>query len=388
MSFGVTPTGFVGKPLADQLTEFEAGWRAIFGNDVDLSPDTPDGEVLALVAAALDEAWQVGEATYFSYRLRQAVGTALSDLVALIGLSRLLGTPTTVTAVVNTPGALILANLTSSFRIESEAGDLFRPVTPGTAGDTAVRTFQSVENAALIVSPTETWKVVTPVANLQGIVSNATPPVIGTNDESDAVLRARALLSTENGATNILESLYSALLQVAGVSRVRVYVNATNGTVDGRPPHSYEVVIVGGADADIANAIWQNHPAGIEVFGTTTEVIVDSQGFNQSMEFTRPTLIPIIIDIVTSSTPEYPSTGDDEMKQAILDYAAGLLVEGEQFGIGDDVLLSRLYTALNSIPGHNVTALQIGAPGLGTADLVIDEDEIADFQLVNITVTS
>ena len=388
MSFGVTPTGFVGKPLADLLAELEAGWRGIFGNDVDLSPDTPDGEVLALVAAALDEAWQVGHATYFSYRLTQAVGTALSDLVALIGLSRLLGTPTVATAVVNTPGALVLANLTSSFRIESEAGDLFRPVTPGTAGDGAVRTFKSVENAALIVSPTETWKVVTPVANLQGISSNATPPTIGTNDESDAALRARALISTENGATNILESLYSALLQIPGVSRVRVYVNSTGATVDGRPPHSYEVVIVGGGDADIANAIWENHPAGIEIFGVTSVVITDSQSVFQTMKFTRPTLVPIIVDIVTSSTPDYPSTGDDEIKQAILDYAAGLLVAGEQFGIGDDVLLSRLYTATNSIPGHNVTSLQIGAPGLGTADLVIDEDEIADFQLVNITVTS
>lgn len=386
MSFGVVPTGFSRPPLSDLLADLEAGWVAIFGATVDLSPDGPDAQILGILSGALDEIWQVGLAAYSSYRPRQAVGTALSEIVGFNGITRKAGSPSTVLVRTVSDGAGSV--LTTSFRIESEAGDLFRPAVPGFFDDATSFAFLSVEDGPITVSASENWKIVTPVAGLNSMENDAATFLVGTSDESDAELRARQVLSTENGATNILEALYSALLQVEGVTRVRVYVNATNATVDGRPAHSYEVIVIGGADLDVAQAIWENHPAGIELFGATTQNINDSQGFVQAIEFTRPTLVPIIVNVVVSSTTDYPATGDEDMKQAIVDYANGLLVEGEELGIGDDVLLSRLYSATNSIPGHNVTTLQIGDPALGTADIVIDETEIADFLVVNITVTS
>lgn len=393
MIYGVTETGFVRKTMSEILATFESGWQDIFGDDVDLSADTPDAQILGTVAGAIDEVWQTMAAVYQSFRPRQAVGASLSDLVALNAITRKTGTKSFIQATVTgTPATVI--GLTAI--IETVNGDRFFPISviviPG--GGSIVATFRAISNGPITVGPNELTVIVTPISGWASIdngvttTSSGAPNAVGTSDESDAELRARQILSTENSATNILESLYSAILQLDGVSRCRVYVNDTSGTVDGRPAHSYEVVVVGGDDAEVAQAIWENHPTGIELFGTTTENITDSQGYTQAIKFTRPTVIPIIVEVTLSATANYPATGDDDIKQALVDYAAGSFEDDFYLGIGDDVFLNDLYTAINSVQGHHVISLEIGDPTLGTADIVIDETEISGWQISDITVIS
>jgi uncharacterized phage protein gp47/JayE len=315
------------------------------------------------------------------------VGAALSELVGLNGISRKPGLASTLQLTVNTTGGSV--DIPFSFRLEGETGETFFTNAPGSYANGSTIVMASIEHVALIFTGPEVWRILTPVSGLDSLDTLAQLQ-IGSPDESDAELRARQILSTENGATNILESLYSSLLQVSGVARVRIYVNDTNSTVDGRPAHSYEVVVDGGADLDVAEAIWDRHPAGIELFGTTSQNITDSQGQTQAIEFTRPVVVPIYIIVNTSADARYPATGDEDIKQAIVDYANGLLVEDEQLTIGDDVRQSRLFTPANSIQGHNVVTILIGiapTPTLET-DIVIDETEIAQFLIANIIVNS
>lgn len=385
MSFGVTPTGFVRKTLSEILDSLESGWRDIFGASIDLSESSPDAQILGLFAGALDEAWQAAAALYGSYRPSQSVGAALSEIVLFNGISRKIGTPSLVATTITTTGSV---NITSSARFASVAGDLFAPTLPGSYANGSTVLLYAVEKGPITVPAGELNRIVTPISKLTAITNPLANYYTGAYEESDAELRARQLLSTENSAINILEALYASLGQLDGVTALRIYVNDTAATVAGRPAKSYEVVIQGGDDAEIADTIWDNHPAGIEIYGTTTQNITDSQGNTQAMKFTRPTPVDIIVNIVVAPTSSYPGDGDAQIKQAILDYAAGLMVSGEKFGVGDDVLLTKLYTPINSIPGHHVTTLQIGAPSLGTSDLTIAEDEIANFTIANITVTS
>lgn len=387
MSFGVTPTGFVRKTLAEIMTSLETGWRDIFGSNTDLSPSTPDAQILGLFAGALDEAWQAAAAAYSSFRPSQAVGQALSDIVQFNGIARLEGTKSRVFTVIQTTGIVLV---TTSSRFASDAGDLFAPMADAALINGSSLQLEAVEVGPISVGALELTTIVTPLANLVSISNAAQNHVTGTSQESDAELRARQILSTETAATNILESLYSALYSVSGVTAVRIYVNATAGTVDGRPSNSYEIVVIGGTNLAVAQAIWAHHPAGIELFGATSQVIVDSQGNNQTIEFTRPTAVPIYITVTVAPTSAYPDTGDDDIKQAIVDYANGILVPGEGFGIGDDVLVSRLYSAINSVPGHHATAFLCDDvdPPVAATNIVIDETEIASFLVANIDVTS
>lgn len=387
MSFGVTPAGFVRKTLAEIKASLETGWRGIFGTNTDLSESTPDAQIIGLFAGALDEAWQAAAGVYSSFRPSQAAGQALSDIVQFNGITRKGGTRSRVFTVITTTGAVLV---TTGSRFSSAAGDLFRPLADAALINGSSLQLEAVEVGPIAVGAGELTTIVTPLANLVSLTNGAPNFVTGTLEESDSDLRKRQIVSTEMAASNILEALYSALLNVSGVSDVRIYVNATAGTVDGRPSNSYEIVILGGTNLDIANAIWQHHPAGIELFGSTSQVIVDSQGNNQTIEFTRPTPVLIYVDVTVAPTVAYPDTGDDDIKQAILDYAAGLLVAGEKFGIGDDVLVSRIYSATNSVPGNHVTALLVDDvdPPVAATDIVIDETEIASFVLANIDVHS
>ena len=144
--------------------------------------------------------------------------------------------------------------------------------------------------------------------------------------------------------------------------------------------------ITGVDSVEIAKTIWANHPAGIELYGTTTQNITDSQFTTQAIKFTRPTNVDIIVSLTVAPTSSYPGDGHTQIKNAIINYAAGTLVPGEKFGIGDTVFFSKIYTATNSVKGHHVSALQIGAPSLGTSDISIGETQIARFLFANITV--
>lgn len=386
--YGVTDTGFNAKPLSVTLDVLYANHRAIFGATTDLDPSTPDAQLIDSFAGEVDQLWQLGKQIYDSFRIQGAKGAALSDLVLLSRILRQAGTPSRGSLAWTGPAGSSIS-LTEDFRVESSAGDLFKVSNVGVYPFGSLILVESVKNDKIVVPASDTWRIVTPVKNLTG-VTNAVGFSTGSKAEEDGALRIRQRSSTEIGSTNTLEALYAALLNLAGVTQVRIYENATSAPVSGRPANSFEVVIEGGVDADIAATIWAKHPFGIEFHGATTVVHADSQGQNQNVKFTRPTPVDIVVDVTLSIDSSYPSTGDTDMEQAIVDYAAGTLVgfEGQDFGIGDTVRISRVYVPVNSIPGHHVTALQIGNPGLGTADIAIAETEIARFTIANITVTS
>lgn len=234
---------------------------------------------------------------------------------------------------------------------------------------------QEVGTITTIETPVLGWTSVTnPVAT--------TP---GESRETDAELRERFRLTKYEQASNILEAIYSALTSVDGVEQVVVYENDTD-VVDGYgiPGHSFMPIILGGLASQIGNAIWQNKPVGILSYGNSSVVIYDSQGFPHTIGFERPNPVPIYISIDLTTNTLYPENGDNLMKEALLSYFAA------NFGIGDDIIYSRLYTPINSIPGHQVNSLTIGiSPSpTGTTNIDIPFNGIYSLSTENIIITA
>ncbi len=157
----------------------------------------------------------------------------------------------------------------------------------------------------------------------------------------------------------------------------------------GRLAKSFEAVVEGGSDADVANKIWLAKPAGIQTFGNTSFTITDSQGEQQVINFSRPTPIYIWVTVALTLYPEetFPPNGQDLVASAINTY-------GNDLGIGIDVLLQRVLAQIFTVPGIASGAMQIAAtngpgdsPLYGTSDIPIQENEIAVFDLSRITVT-
>ena len=92
------------------------------------------------------------------------------------------------------------------------------------------------------------------------------------------------------------------VLEVEGVQQAFVFENVTLATdSDGLPPKSFEVVVEGGADQDIADTIFLHKPAGIETFGTTSLSVLDTQGFNHTVKLSRPTTLQMFVDVTVTT---------------------------------------------------------------------------------------
>jgi uncharacterized phage protein gp47/JayE len=201
--------------------------------------------------------------------------------------------------------------------------------------------------------------------------------------ETDEELRERFRNSKFFQSQNILEALLDALRNVDGVSDVVVYENDTDAPdVNGVPGHSFLPIVLGGLPSDIGNTIWQNKPTGIPSVGDTTVQIADSQGFLHNISYKRPTEIPIYITVSISNAGGLAGDAQAQIRQNIENYG-----ESNYF-IGDDVIYSRFYTPINSVPGHMVNSLFIGtSPSpTDTANIEIDFDAVATFNPANIIV--
>lgn len=209
-------------------------------------------------------------------------------------------------------------------------------------------------------------------------------------------------LNTMNLLANQLESLASIdNVTVGGTGNRTLTIEMTQGyeiTIDtqitgttppnvntqgGRFPKSFEAVVQGGTDEDVANKIWETKPAGIQTFGNTSFSITDSQGDPQVMNFSRPTPIYIWIDVDLTLYDEetFPSNGVALVEQAFVDY-------GNTLGIGEDVLFQRVLCQIFNVTGIASGSLQIAStlnegdsPSFGTSDIDIGESEIAVFSL-------
>lgn len=221
-----------------------------------------------------------------------------------------------------------------------------------------------------------------PISGWDSII-NPISATTGRLVETDEELRERFRNSKFYQSQNILEALLDALRNVDGVTDVVIYENDTDAVdVNGVPAHSFLPIILGGLPSDIGDTIWQNKPTGIPSVGAVAVQIADSQGFLHNISFKRPTEIPIYITVSISDAGGIAGDAEAQIRQNIEDYGDA------NYFIGDDVIYSRFYTPINSVPGHMVNSLFIGtAPSpVGTSNITIAFDAVATFNPANITV--
>ncbi len=242
-------------------------------------------------------------------------------------------------------------------------------------------------NGAIEQEANTITNIVTPVLGWDSI-TNPLAASPGRLLETDEELRIRFRNTKLERSSNILDSLYSALLNVDGVQEVAVYENDTDITdSNGVLPHSFFPVVLGGSSQIIAETIWENKPMGIRSQGNTSIAVTDSQGFLHDINFERPNPITIYVAMTLSLNAEapvpFPGDGVEQIQDALIVYAS------ENFGVGKDIAYSRLYTPINTVPGFFVDSLFIGiSPSpVGTGNIPIGFSDLGSFESVNILIT-
>lgn len=248
------------------------------------------------------------------------------------------------------------------------------------------------DNFGAITVPENTLtNIETPVSGWEEI-TNELAGATGREQETDEELRARRRLVIQATGAATPEAIRNYLLaNVDGIAEATIIENRTDFTDgDGRPPHSFETVVSGGDDQDIADAIWEVGPAGIQTHGNVTKTVVDSQGQDQNISFSRATDIYIWLDIEFTRYDEesFPTNGIQLIKDAILEFAE------TEYIIGKDVILGRLKTPIYTVQGiEDITIEAFGSTNPGATpvysanNIVIGGSEKALLTDARITVT-
>ena len=383
---GLTSTGFTLKRLDEILAELNAGMKAIFGDNLNLDPESPDGQVNALMAESFADIWEQLQHVYNSHNPGLATGFSLSELVQFNAITRKQAIPSTVTlSFTGSNGTNIPAG---SLFSTNDGAEFSTDALVTIAGGVATVEATATETGPISAVAGTVVNIDTPVTGLT-TVNNVADAVLGQNVETDAELRSRRIRSIDASALFTLDAIRAAVLEVVDVVDAKVFQNTSNVTdANGIEPHSILVVVDDGTDADIAQAIFEKIPAGTGMTGSTTVVVTDSQGTNHNIKFSRPTVVPI--HVIVTLRPSVTYDGDLAVKNAIVDFANGELVEGQMIGISDDVVYSSLYTPLNqsALGISSVISMLIGKtdPPAGTSDIEIALDEHASFIIANIDI--
>ena len=140
----------------------------------------------------------------------------------------------------------------------------------------------------------------------------------------------------------------------------------------------------GGLDQDVSDAIFATKPVRIETFGSSSATVTDSQGVDHSIEFTRPGLVDIFVDLTVVTDPAtFPIDGVAQIEQALVDLGEALL-------IGDDIVALSFKCEPLKIDGVldvPVFFIDTSASPTGTTNIVIALRDLAKFDVTRINVT-
>lgn len=278
-------TGLTVKTYAELTTYYTVGYQSIYGADINLDSDSPDGQFLGITRQANLDNLDLLVQIYNSFDPDLAVGVVLDQRVAINGIQRQGGTSTitNVTLVVDRAlslvglDALVLNPLAVIYTVADNAGNLYQLIasqSPSGAG-TYVYAFQASTPGAILTIPNTITNAVTVILGVASVNNPTVATSTGINEETDAALKIRRQRSTALSSQGYLSGLLAALLNITGMVNAFVYENNTDSTDgDGVPSHSIWVITNGGASADIANAIYSKRNAGCGMKGSVTYTII------------------------------------------------------------------------------------------------------------------
>ena len=283
---GVTEDGFLNTDRTTIYNAISDRLTSAFGSYFDTSAESPDGQVIGVVADLAKQCLDIAQESYNQYNPNTAYGVGLDQVVVLNNIKRFVNKATTVT--LNLDG-IAGTNIAAGSRVKDENDNIFT-LNEAVILPTSV-TATCIITGPIVVAANTTWSIVDVVAGWTS-VENPEAGYTGIDYEEDATLRARRANSTIISGTGPIDAIYGALAKL-GLEYAAVIDNDTSNTVDGQPPGTIHVIVKGGTPSEIAQAIYQEKGTGIRTYGTTSQEVIDSKGYVKTIKFSRPTDTPI-----------------------------------------------------------------------------------------------
>jgi len=252
MPNSLTAAGLTTATQAELLANQTANLQSIYGADIDLNSNTPDGQWININIQAQLDVQELLSQIYNSFDPDNAVGTQLDQRCAINGVQRQAGTYSTTDITLVLTQSVNLYGLDQSiqavYTVSDNAGNLWnlQQTQLGVGPGTEIYSFQAASPGANITIPNTINVPVTIVLGVQSVNNPTAQSVLGINEETDASLRIRRQQSVSVSSQGYLQGLLGALENINGINSALVYENDSSATDgNGVPGHSIWVIVDG-----------------------------------------------------------------------------------------------------------------------------------------------
>lgn len=347
----ITAQGVIVPDTATIKQEVEQEWRDAFGQDLVVTPETPQGVLITAEVETRDAVARNNATLANQINPDIAGGVFLDAIWALTRGARLGATRSIITGAVLSGVSGTIVPVGSLAAVQG-SGEQFR--TTGAvvigAGGTALANLESVNTGPIAAGINQLVQVATAVLGWEA-VTNPSAAVLGRIGESDIASRRRRRQTLALQGVSISEAITSRLHAVPGVRSLAFRENVSNLTqiIDGVSlgPHSIYVCIDGGADASVAAALLASKSMGAGWNGAILFLVTDQfSGQQYTVKWDRPTVIPIFVRV----TAKYNNTDAQVIiPDAIVAYANGELEGDAGLTVGADVSSFEFAGAINQV---------------------------------------
>lgn len=276
------------KTAAEITSDLTVAMQNIYGADINVEQNSPDGQFIGIMTQMCVDIRELIVQINAGFDPDQAVGAILDQRVAFNDIQREGGTYTIQPVDIVTNRTVELDGLDGNFNnplgtaytVQDDNANEFILIDSVTllAGTTTV-SFRAQQIGAVNV-PIDT--IINPVTIITGVISvnNSSAAItVGEQEETDPQLRTRRQRSVALASNGYLNGLLGTVLNLPGVTEAALYENVSdNVDANGIPAHGIWLIVDGGADSDIANAIYTKKSYGANMKGAVTEPIITASG--------------------------------------------------------------------------------------------------------------
>lgn len=350
--------GIVTQDLEDIIADITARLQYIYGADINVEQNSPDGQFINILAQAKKDILDLCVQYYNNCNTEMVVGIPQQILYQLNGLTIKAYSYSYVYVNVTVSGNVNLKGLdenldnpeATGYTVSDSNGNRWilaesQTLSPGTY----LLNFRAAELGNVTALPNTITIMETIIPGIQGVNNPANNYETGGTGETESEFRQRRNISTSMPSRGFEDSTEAQLLTLSTVTQAKVYSNRNNATANTIPAHTVWVIVEGGNTADIANIIYNNIPPGIPMKGSLSATITRPNGSTDTVYY--DTSSPVNLYIQANIKLISGAVDTDYLKQELAKTT---------FAIGESAESANLTTIIKNIIGDNATPYDVG----------------------------
>lgn len=278
--------------------------KGIYG-EINTESNSPDGQAIGIYTQGKQDILDLAVSMYNCLDPDKCDGNAQDILYKLNGLIRKASKFTFVRVNISTNKSVNLKGLdadvanenATAFTVSDTNGNQYYLVNSQTlpVGVTTCE-FRAAKSGAIEVTPNSITNLVTVILGVESAINPGKEYSKGSNRETNAEFRIRRAKSTAAPSQGFNDGLEAQILNINEVTDVIIDNNRTNvQNANGTPAHTIWVIVEGGTDEEIAQAIYRNVTDGCGMRGTIKVPVQKKNGRYEDIYFDRVQLEKLYI---------------------------------------------------------------------------------------------